>query len=90
MIGFDRLFYGMIWKKYRRGWLPVFVLAALLQMALVSYRFPRQLREEPTRYRDQLLDSPEDWSRETHRLFAREIVDLETWNYSDWRHRSLF
>lgn len=67
---------GMSDCKHRRGWLPVFLLAALIQFAFVSYRLPSWTSAGAgNQLGNQLLDTPQAWSEMVHRNFSNTVFN---------------
>jgi len=66
---------GMSVAKRYRGWLPVFLAAALIQGVFVSYRLPVQRSGSALLPIDHPLDSPQAWSERVHAHFANSLFE---------------
>lgn len=64
---------GMSIEKRRRGWLPVLLIAAVLQGVFVSYRVPAEAAAPGMLTEDHPLDSPRAWSESVHAHFAEAL-----------------
>jgi|GEM_PF-1152950 len=66
---------GMLIAKRRRGWLPVLLIAAVLQGVFVSYRVPADSASTGLLSKDLPLDSPRAWSERVHSHFVQTLFD---------------